>query len=198
MGTEGEIKPTNIRREDTRHEWRQVNAFGLVLFGVLFIVFAFVTHFAVLGIFNAMEKHAAAIDKEQSPILTAEPNRLPALPRLQPDPVGDLHQMRTAEDRILRGYAWIDQKNGIVRIPISRAMQLLVQRGIPTRAGTTPPGEIPPSPMAPSPSGVESPVEGTQQRAMYAMPQAPIAAASAQSNASQPNSAAQPVAAQPQ
>jgi hypothetical protein len=35
------------------------------------------------------------------------------------------------QDKALASYDWIDQKNGVVRIPIERAMDLLVERGLP-------------------------------------------------------------------
>lgn len=35
------------------------------------------------------------------------------------------------QDAILESYDWVDQKNGIVRIPIERAMDLLAERGLP-------------------------------------------------------------------
>ena len=41
--------------------------------------------------------------------------------------------MRAAEDQVLHNYAWLDQANGIVRIPIDRAMELIEQRGPPAR-----------------------------------------------------------------
>jgi len=34
----------------------------------------------------------------------------------------------------LDSYGWIDQDNGIVRIPIDRAIDVTVQRGLPARA----------------------------------------------------------------
>ena len=37
------------------------------------------------------------------------------------------------QDRVLASYDWVDQKNGVVRIPIDRAMDLLAQRGLPVR-----------------------------------------------------------------
>jgi len=37
------------------------------------------------------------------------------------------------QDRILASYDWVDQKNGIARIPIDKAMDLLAQRGLPVR-----------------------------------------------------------------
>jgi len=35
------------------------------------------------------------------------------------------------ENEVLGSYDWVDQKNGVVRIPIDRAMDLLEQRGLP-------------------------------------------------------------------
>ena len=51
--------------------------------------------------------------------------------------VDDDHAQRVAlyaaQNQKLNGYGWEDQRNGIVHIPIERAMDLLVQRGLPTR-----------------------------------------------------------------
>jgi hypothetical protein len=35
------------------------------------------------------------------------------------------------QDKMLASYDWVDQKNGVARIPIERAMDLLVERGLP-------------------------------------------------------------------
>src|SRR5262249_49918169 len=45
-----------------------------------------------------------------------------------------LKQLRATEDALLDNYGWVDRKNGIVHIPISRAMDLILQRGLPTRS----------------------------------------------------------------
>lgn len=37
------------------------------------------------------------------------------------------------QDEILASYDWVDQKNGVVRIPIDKAMELLAERGLPVR-----------------------------------------------------------------
>ena len=53
-------------------------------------------------------------------------------PRLQTDDgnqeIADLH---AKEDLLLENYTWIDQPHGKVRIPIERAMELIVQQGLP-------------------------------------------------------------------
>ena len=56
----------------------------------------------------------------------------PSVPRLQIDEQGDLKAMREAEEDQLATYGWIDRRAGIVRIPIDRAMALLVERGLAT------------------------------------------------------------------
>jgi hypothetical protein len=55
------------------------------------------------------------------------------MPRLQTDPAQDLERLRQAENDALNNYGWVDRSRGIVRVPIDRAMELLLKRGLPTR-----------------------------------------------------------------
>ena len=138
MATEGEIKPTHIRNPETKRDPRDVNARGVMLFFAFLVVFAFAVNFGMRGLMALFDKSYAPTDTNRSPILTAVPSQAPPLPRLQPDPVGDLNDLRQQEDQILQGYAWVDQGAGKVRIPVARAMQLLVQRGLPNATGAVP------------------------------------------------------------
>ena len=91
-----------------------------------------------MGLFKTFRKQYAVRDVNPNPIQTAEPHRLPPQPRLQPDPVGDLHKLRQQEDDILETYGWVDQGAGIGHVPIERAKELLLQRGLPSRANASP------------------------------------------------------------
>ena len=55
-------------------------------------------------------------------------------PNLQTRPVQDFEAFRAREEGVLESYGWVDQKAGIVRIPIEEAMRLLVERGLPSPA----------------------------------------------------------------
>ncbi|MEO6828618.1 MAG: hypothetical protein ABI164_02325 [Acidobacteriaceae bacterium] len=56
-------------------------------------------------------------------------------PRLQTDDgETDVAQMHAREDILMNHYSWVDQQKQILRIPITRAMQLLAQRGLPVEA----------------------------------------------------------------
>ena len=56
---------------------------------------------------------------------------VPPEPRIQAAPSADLFRMRASEDIRINGYHWLDRKAGTVEIPIERAIELTLQRGIP-------------------------------------------------------------------
>jgi hypothetical protein len=74
----------------------------------------------------------AVLEQKQLRAMTA---RFPT-PRLQMDDgdqeVVDLHDR---EDLLLDHYTWVSQQQGVVRIPIGQAMQIVAQRGLPVVSG---------------------------------------------------------------
>ncbi len=54
-------------------------------------------------------------------------------PRLASNERLEINDFRVHEEQTLNNYGWVDEQAGVVRIPIDRAMQLLAQRGLPTR-----------------------------------------------------------------
>jgi len=70
-----------------------------------------------------------------SPMLAAQ--EAPPAPRLQVTPRTDLESLRSAEQAVLNSYGWVNREAGVVRIPISRAIELLAQRGLPAQASPT-------------------------------------------------------------
>ncbi len=65
-------------------------------------------------------------------------------PRLEDNERTEINDIRYREEETLNSYGWVDQSQGVARIPIDRAMQLLAERGLPTnpKAGTTPPSTV--------------------------------------------------------
>jgi len=56
-------------------------------------------------------------------------------PRLQTDNGAmDVADMHAREDMLLKYYTWADEKNQTVRIPITLAMQLIAQKGLPVES----------------------------------------------------------------
>ena len=92
-----------------------------------------------------------------SPRMYTSPPSVPQ-PQLQPDPVADYNVYRLSSAEILQSYGWVDQKAGIARIPIDKAMDLLVERGLPWHAPGTGP-----APTAPNPNPATGPMPGTSR-----------------------------------
>jgi hypothetical protein len=59
----------------------------------------------------------------------------PPLPNLQTQPFKDLYALREAENGKLTAYGWVDKEGGVTHIPIERAIEVMLQRGFPVRAG---------------------------------------------------------------
>lgn len=64
----------------------------------------------------------------------AEPvQREQPMPALQKQPFQDIHSLVQREAARLNSYGWVDKEAGVARIPIDRAMDVVLERGLPVR-----------------------------------------------------------------
>jgi hypothetical protein len=127
--------PTGQRHEDYDIQLGPVLISGLVLVTITALVLV------LMGwLFNAFSTRQAAHDLPPSPLAQTRP-ALPPEPRLQVAPPQELQQLRAAEEAVLQSYGWVDQAAGVVRLPIERTMELVLERGLPVRPGV--PGAVP-------------------------------------------------------
>jgi hypothetical protein len=63
------------------------------------------------------------------PSFSSVPPRSFPEPRIEGSTPEDLQRLQAAQRKRLSGYGWVDQKEQLVRIPIERAMELVVSRG---------------------------------------------------------------------
>jgi hypothetical protein len=159
-----EIKPG----EDTRQasvsaghelsdaEGRPLAVAGLILAAILVLI----------GISMAGTFYFCGKEQKLGPPATPFENArtLPPMPRLQVDPKMELKEYRDSQREILNSYGWVDRTGGVVRIPIDRAMDLVIARGaLPARPNSAAPTNeraegsgVIPGPVE-SPAAVESP-----------------------------------------
>lgn len=97
-------------------------------FGLLLLLAAA----AIVGwfYFDSQKRHLASQDPPPSPLVDAWQEQAPPEPRLQSDPAADMAAFRARQEASLRSYGWVDKQAGIARIPVDRAMHLLVERGL--------------------------------------------------------------------
>ena len=128
------------------------------------VVFLFLAGVAIQlmlgGVLTSLKRSPPVTDRWQPVGAAANRQSFAAaqFPKLQVRPTLDLQTFRAQEDAELNRYGWVDKTSGIVRIPIARAMDLLLQEGLPVRQGT--------NESKPGPSSFEL----QQQRALQRLP----------------------------
>jgi hypothetical protein len=104
----------------------------LIIYSAIGLAFGtFIICLIVWGIFNFMKYQEGETRPQPSPLEV--PSTLPPEPRLQVEGAAQIHDLRAKEDHVLSTYAWVDQKSGVVRVPIEKAMDMLAQKGLPSR-----------------------------------------------------------------
>jgi len=135
--------PAGMNHSKRRHETTDASTRNIVLFAVGLFFTLVISLWAMDVLFNYFVTHQGL-----GPPVTPFENvrKLPpeSVPRLQVRPGQDMAQYRANEKEIVNSYGWVDAKAGILRIPIDRAMDLLLQKGLPVRTGkpveAVPPG----------------------------------------------------------
>ncbi len=128
-----EHKPQPIPEESLAlgYEVRDVNLRNLVRLSVILAV-VLVVVFGFIGLLYSF-LNASQVARSAPPPLLEEAQGLPPGPLLQRDPEQDMQEMSTEQDAILNNYGWVDKEAGVIRIPIERAIELTLERGLPTR-----------------------------------------------------------------
>ena len=144
---------SNQHHEDIGFEREDMGARNVYAFLIALALMGVLVHFVVKGIYGFMDSYEKAHQPPANPLATAPenarapgkdiPNKFP-LPRMEENERLGIKDFRMQEEQTLNSYGWVDQQNGVVRIPIDRAMQLIAERGLPTRPQT---GTVPPSPV---------------------------------------------------
>ena len=117
------------------HETRDISPRGVAWFAVALVVSAVIVHLAIAGLYKLF-KHSHLSPDAPSRI-ALHPHMIAPAPQLQTAPTIDLQKFRAAEEAKLNSYGWVDKSAGVVRIPVGRAMDLIAQRGLPTRGADT-------------------------------------------------------------
>lgn len=145
--------PEHIQYEDddlfnpeTHHESSDVPIRPLWWSVIIFVVFSIVTHIVLTFFYkglvklerNRMDPPATAVTRPADADVPKNQPLLQPFPRKTADgkdivpqsdtPVADLAGMRQREDQVLKSYGWVDRQNGVVRIPIEEAKELLVAK----------------------------------------------------------------------
>lgn len=76
---------------------------------------------------------ARSIERDPAPLPVAEANQPRPRPRaaLQASPPAEMAKFAREEEAALTSWAWVDRENGVVQIPVDRALEIVAERGLP-------------------------------------------------------------------
>jgi hypothetical protein len=119
---------------DTSAGWekRDVNIKGLFQFAFWMAVVLLVTLVGMRLAFDKF-KNSTPLGSTASPMVKLTDRMVPSGPLLQVLPHQELQDYCSAQQQEVNTYAWVNQESGVVRVPIDRAMELVLARGLPTR-----------------------------------------------------------------
>lgn len=137
----------NAHENDGRgpgYEVRDADLKSLLKFGLGLAILLAVTLVAMRFVFGYLNT-LTPLGPKASPF--ANTREIPSGPLLQANPHQDLLSFCAQQRQQVDSYAWLNKAGGIVEIPIDRAMDLTLQKGLPARSeqdmqaagGTIPP-----------------------------------------------------------
>jgi len=142
-----EIKHENTNGHGS-YERQDLQPSGILYFLLTIVVGIVICVVVLKGLFGVLDRREKAAQPPVNPLVTNVPEDTRHIapgypqsafpnPKLEEDERGQLNGIRLTEDQMLDSYGWVDEKAGTVHIPIERAMDLLVQRGLPVRGQGT-------------------------------------------------------------
>ena len=117
-----------------QHEHTDIDPSVGYKFAVWLVVAMLLSAAIVYGTFVFFERQQTNADVIAQKYPLADKTRQPPTPNLQNQPFKDVYQLQHTEAEKLTTYGWVDKEGGIARIPIDRAMEVMLQRGFPARS----------------------------------------------------------------
>ena len=144
-------KPPDMSNDTTKHgssaghgsyERRDLKPSGILYFLLGLAVVTVLCLFGLRGLYAYLDRYEKTVQPQVNPLVTNVPADTRHIapgypqaafpsPKLEEDERGQLNVIRMNEEKTLYSYGWVEEKAGTVHIPIERAMDLIVQRGLP-------------------------------------------------------------------
>ncbi|MEN3334405.1 MAG: hypothetical protein V7641_3770 [Blastocatellia bacterium] len=180
MAHKDNLDTSFIKNPDVAHEESDVNIRPIAWFMVWLTVATAVVMLLMIGLYRYLDSQANKQDERERSPLAGEYNPIPPKPLLQlaPEspgltkydaakvtPTSEVELMRSQENLKLDHYDWVDQSKGLVGLPIERAKELALERGIlksrPQLAAAA--GAQPAAPQNPESGRLQQDASGRQQ-----------------------------------
>jgi len=115
------------------HEVDRVNIRGLWISAVVLALVCVFSGIVVLWLFRVVDRRLVDAEPALAPLAVPIGEASVPEPRLLTNEPANLADFRAREADKVETYGWVDKPGGIVRIPVERAKDLILERGLPAR-----------------------------------------------------------------
>ena len=143
----------HVQNPEVDFEHRDLDMASILAFLFGLAVFGLILHFVLLGMYSFMDKYTVRHQPPPNPLATTVESRTRQVPpqardkfpepRLEVNERTELQGFLQYQEERLHSYGWVDEKAGVMHIPIEVAMQIIAQRGLPTRSQAGTPAQNP-------------------------------------------------------
>jgi hypothetical protein len=130
---------------ETEYEREDLSTRGIFAFMIGLVVSGAVIYFIIVGMYSFLDKYERSQMSTASPLITSTGSvsrvvtqedmdktfKDNGAPMLETNERGQFRDFLMNQENQLNSYGWVDEKAGVAHIPIERAMELTVQRGLP-------------------------------------------------------------------
>ncbi len=115
------------------HEEDRVNIRALWISALVLAVVSVLSGIVVLWVFRVIDRRLVEAEPVSAPLAVPAGESPVPEPRLLTNEPANLADFRAREADKVETYGWVDEPGGIVRIPVERAKDLVLERGLPAR-----------------------------------------------------------------
>jgi hypothetical protein len=135
----------NHGHADTEFEHEDLGSRGVFAFMIGLAVSGIVIYFIIVGMYRFLDRYERSQMVTASPLVTTKGTisrvvtqadmdrdfKDNGAPMLETNERGQLRDFLMNQENQLNSYGWVDEKAGVAHIPIERAMDVLIERGVP-------------------------------------------------------------------
>jgi hypothetical protein len=129
----------------TEFEREDLSSRGVFVFMIGLAIVGLVIYFIIVGMYSFLDKYERSQMTTASPLLATsgaasrvvtkdyveKQFKENGAPMLEDNERGQFSDYLMNQEKHLNSYGWVDEQSGVAYIPIERAMELTVQRGLP-------------------------------------------------------------------
>lgn len=127
--TDQKNQEEQLINEGVAYEDKDLGVGALAISAFVILLLTLGAMFLIMALLGGLDTRREVLGPTPLPLIDARPT--PPAPRLQPNPIDgttaeeEMVEMRVQQEKVLTTYGWVNEEDGVARIPIDAAITIL-------------------------------------------------------------------------